>query len=90
MKFQANTVAANFTYNGIPVSISMIVNCLTHITQKTPGLYFLKSKFYTFFRYLNQFLFLRAYFPNAEHPGRIGKISVQNGRTVYIDNIPLF
>lgn len=57
MKFQANTVAANFTYNGIPISISMIVNCLTHITQKTPGLYFLKSKFYTFFRYLNQFLF---------------------------------
>ena len=64
-------MAADLTDNRIAVGMSMVIDRLAHISQKSPGFYLGKAFFHTLFRYVYQPLFFRAYPSDAEHTGRV-------------------
>ena len=54
MEFQSHAVAADIPYHLVAIGRRMVTHCLTHIPQKAPGLYFLKTQFHAFLDDLDQ------------------------------------
>ena len=83
-------MSANFTDDGISVLVGMVRNCLCNISQKAPWFYFSKSQLYTFLSNFDQVCRIFGNFADAEHSGRIRKITVVDGGNIHIDNIAVF
>ena len=76
MELQPHTVSADLTNDRITVSISVIMNRLTHVSKKSPRMDRFKSFINAFLCYLNEALFLRGNLSDTEHSRGIREISV--------------
>ena len=87
MEFKSYSVTADLTDDRITICVSMIMDCLSHISEESPRTDCFESLINTFLCYLNEALFLRGNFSDTEHSRRIREISVKNGGTIHIDDI---
>ena len=89
MKFQTDPVSANLLHYGIAVCLGMGVDGVSNISQMSPGLCLGQAEMNAFFRYADDALGALGNLSQSEHAGRVGKVTVQAGGHVYIDNIAL-
>ena len=89
MKFESHPMPAEFPYDRIPVAFGMFLNGSPDIPQEAPGTGGLQTGFQAFSGYLHQTLHFRTYFTDHKHPRSVRKITIQNRRNIYIDNIPI-
>ena len=89
MEFQAAAVAADLPYHGVAVFNGVLVDRIAHIAQKGPGLYMLKADLHALFGDPDQALSFLRYIADHEHSGGIGKVSVQDGGAVHVDDVPV-
>ena len=90
MKLQTDAVAADLPDDRIAVFYSVGMDFAAHIPEICPRNNVLKSNLYALLCHFDQAPFFRRDVTDAEHSGRIGKITVQNGRAVDIDNVAVF
>ena len=88
MKFQTDSVAADMADYVVAVLQGMFMDGMSHISYGSPGFYLGNSDFNTFFDCFYKFFLFRTYLTDAEHSGRIGKITVVNRGDIHIYNIP--
>ena len=90
VKLKTYPMSADFSDNCVSILHCVLVHSTSHISDRCPWFYLLKAKLYTFFCHTDKFFLLRAYLSDTEHTGGIRKISLIDGRYIYIDNISFF
>ena len=87
MEFQAASVSADLPDHRIAVLHGMLVDRIAHVAQESPRLYMLKADLHALLGDLDQALSLFRYIADHEHAGRIGKVAVQDGGAVHVDDV---
>ena len=87
MELEAAAVTADFPNHAVALGFGKIIDSLSHVAQVTPRLHLLQADFNGFVDILHQLAILRRDVSDAEHPGGIGIISVQNRGYVHVDDI---
>ena len=90
MEFQADAVSADLADDIEAVGFNVLLNGFCHIAHESPRFYLLEALIDRLFGDFHELFLFRGNLSDAEHAGGVGKIAVQDGGAVNIDDVAVF